>query len=143
MLNRMEVTEPPNSAPQYMLERRMTAETGAIPNVKGRSSETPFGAPSPGRTPTRMPKSTPMSISPRCGSVTAMVKPCRRSSRFSMARSEAEHVRKGAVRQRHLEHALEYQIERERRRNRDRDGHRQRAPALQQQNCEHVCAGRH
>src|SRR5262249_60455718 len=48
ILNRMEVTEPPNSAPQYMLERSIMAETGAMPKVSGSSSETPFGAPSPG-----------------------------------------------------------------------------------------------
>jgi hypothetical protein len=28
MLNRIEVVEPPNSAPQYMLVSRMIAETG-------------------------------------------------------------------------------------------------------------------
>src|SRR5262245_63828704 len=50
MLKRIEVTEPPNRAPQYMVDRRMIADTGCIPNVRGRSSETPLGAPSPGST---------------------------------------------------------------------------------------------
>ena len=30
MLNRIDVVEPPNSAPQYMLVRRMIAETGSM-----------------------------------------------------------------------------------------------------------------
>jgi hypothetical protein len=62
MLKRMEVTEPPNNAPQYIEESRMMADTGCIPKVSGNSSETPFGAPRPGSTPTRMPSSTPISI---------------------------------------------------------------------------------
>ena len=53
------MTEPPNSAPQYMLDSRMMAETGCMPKVSGSSSDTPFGAPRPGSTPTRMPSSTP------------------------------------------------------------------------------------
>ena len=35
------------------------AETGSIEKVSGSSSVTPFGAPRPGSTPTRMPSSTP------------------------------------------------------------------------------------
>ena len=66
MLNRIDVTEPPKSAPQYMLDSRMMAETGCMPKVSGSSSDTPFGAPSPGSTPTRMPSSTPTTISARC-----------------------------------------------------------------------------
>ena len=83
MLKRIDVTEPPKSAPQYMLESRMMAETGVMPNVSGRRSETPFGAPSPGSTPTRMPRRTPTTISTRCCQLSAMVKPCRSASRFS------------------------------------------------------------
>src|SRR5437868_14850317 len=117
ILNRIEVTEPPNSAPQYMLESRMIADTGCMPNVSGSSSDTPFGAPSPGSTPTRMPSSTPITISARCGAVTAMVKPCRSSSRFSIRppRSEAERRGERAVRQGYLEQALEDDVERDRR----------------------------
>ena len=62
MLNRMDVTEPPNKAPQYIDESRMMADTGCIPKVSGSSSDTPLGAPRPGNTPTRMPSSTPISI---------------------------------------------------------------------------------
>ena len=62
MLNRMDVTEPPNRAPQYIEESRMMADTGCIPKVSGSSSDTPLGAPRPGSTPTRMPSSTPINI---------------------------------------------------------------------------------
>jgi len=62
MLKRIEVTEPPNNAPQYIDESRMMADTGCIPKVSGSSSDTPLGAPSPGKTPTRMPSSTPINI---------------------------------------------------------------------------------
>ena len=57
------MVEPPNNAPQYMLVSRMIAETGSMVKVSGSSSDTPFGAPRPGSTPTRMPSSTPMTIS--------------------------------------------------------------------------------
>ena len=62
ILNRMDVTEPPNNAPQYIEESRMMADTGCIPKVSGSSSDTPLGAPRPGSTPTRMPSSTPITI---------------------------------------------------------------------------------
>ena len=62
MLNRIDVTEPPNNAPQYIDESRMMADTGCIPKVSGSSSDTPLGAPRPGSTPTRMPSSTPITI---------------------------------------------------------------------------------
>ncbi len=65
MLNRIEVVEPPNSAPQYMQLSRMMAETGSMAKVSGSSSDTPFGAPRPGSTPTRMPSITPSTISIR------------------------------------------------------------------------------
>ena len=65
MLNRIEVIEPPNNAPQYMQESRMIADTGDMLKVSGSSSATPFGAPRPGSTPTRMPSSTPITIRPR------------------------------------------------------------------------------
>jgi hypothetical protein len=63
MLNRIEVVEPPNSAPQYIDDSRMMALTGCIEKVSGSSSVTPLGAPSPGSTPTRMPSITPTTIS--------------------------------------------------------------------------------
>src|SRR6186713_2042921 len=48
MLNRIEVVEPPNSAPQYIDDSRMMALTGCIAKVSGNSSATPLGAPRPG-----------------------------------------------------------------------------------------------
>ena len=63
MLNKIDVVEPPNNAPQYMLVSRMIAATGSIAKVSGSRSDTPLGAPRPGSTPTRMPSSTPMIIS--------------------------------------------------------------------------------
>ncbi|MGY2907726.1 hypothetical protein ACVWVY_006747 [Bradyrhizobium sp. URHC0002] len=41
----------------------MIADTGCIPKVSGSSSDTPLGAPRPGKTPTRMPSNTPITIS--------------------------------------------------------------------------------
>ncbi len=76
MLNRIEVVEPPKRAPQYMHDSRMIAETGGIVNVSGSSSVTPLGAPRPGSTPTRMPSSTPTTISSRWYGVSATAKPC-------------------------------------------------------------------
>ena len=85
ILNRIEVTEPPNSAPQYMLDSRMIAETGDMPKVSGSSSDTPFGAPRPGSTPTRMPSSTPISMSATLCQVSATAKPWKREPRLSIA----------------------------------------------------------
>src|SRR5690606_20678509 len=62
ILNRMDVVDPPNSAPQYMQDNKIIAEMGSIVNVSGKSRETPLGAPNPGRTPTRIPSVTPSII---------------------------------------------------------------------------------
>src|SRR6185503_16773970 len=121
MLNRIEVTEPPNSAPQYMLERRMMAETGCIPKVRGSSSDTPLGAPRPGSTPTRMPSRTPITMSTMCCIVMAMENPCIRDSiLLPMARSEAHYVEQGAVRQRHDEQLFEHEKQKQRHDHRER-----------------------
>src|SRR5690606_9530221 len=63
ILNRMDVVDPPNNAPQYMQESRIIAEIGSSENVSRKSRETPLGAPNPGRTPTRIPSVTPSIIS--------------------------------------------------------------------------------
>jgi hypothetical protein len=63
MLNRIDVVEPPNSAPQYIDDSRMMAATGVMVKVNGISKVTPLGAPRPGSTPTRMPSSTPATMS--------------------------------------------------------------------------------
>src|SRR5690349_13045537 len=113
MLKRIEVTDPPKSAPQYMLDRRMIAETGCMPKVSGSSSETPFGAPSPGRTPTRMPKRTPTIISAIWLNESATSKPCISSEMFSIAScpSEPEKAAEPAPRHHDVEGALEDVIE--------------------------------
>ena len=65
MLKRMDVVEPPKSAPQYIDESTMIPLIGSMLNVSGISSVTPFGAPRPGSTPTRIPSSTPPTINVR------------------------------------------------------------------------------
>ena len=102
MLNRIEVVEPPNSAPQYMLVRRMMAATGSMVKVSGIRMVTPFGAPRPGSTPTRMPSSTPTIISATWYQVSATAKPwksepscpCRA---FSRARARLRGARSAAA----------------------------------------------
>src|SRR5512132_3995044 len=121
MLKRIEVTEPPKSAPQYMLDSRMMADTGCIVNVSGSSSDTPLGAPSPGSTPTRMPSSTPATISTRWFIENAISKPRIRSSRFSIA-SESERRAEHALGQRHLEGAVEDGVQRDGRDDREHEG---------------------
>ncbi len=76
MLNRIDVVDPPNSAPQYIDVSRMMAEVGSSAKVSGISSDTPLGAPSPGSTPTTSPISTPATISIRCIGVMATENPC-------------------------------------------------------------------
>ena len=55
MLNKMDVIAPPNKAPQYRQDNRMMPAVGSIENVSGNRIATPFGPPSPGNTPMRMP----------------------------------------------------------------------------------------
>ena len=62
----------------------MIAETGSIEKVSGSRSETPLGAPSPGRTPTSTPSSTPAIISRTWCVVSATEKPCIRLAMLSM-----------------------------------------------------------
>ncbi|MNS52303.1 hypothetical protein D3C72_850130 [compost metagenome] len=80
MLNSIEVIEPPNSAPQYMHDNRMIADTGDMVKVSGSNSATPLGAPRPGNTPTRMPSSTPITIRPIWPGVRIRFMPCSRES---------------------------------------------------------------
>src|SRR5687768_8011995 len=75
MLNRIDVVEPPNSAPQYIDDSTMMPAIGSMPKVSGSSSATPFGAPRPGNTPTRMPSSTPPAMSARWYGVRAVPNP--------------------------------------------------------------------
>src|SRR5512133_14882 len=66
-----------------MLVSRMIAEPGFMPKVSGISSVTPLGAPSPGSTPTRMPRNTPTIISMMLYGLMAMANPFIRSGRLS------------------------------------------------------------
>src|SRR5689334_9873041 len=113
MLKRIEVTEPPKSAPQYMLESRMIAETGCMPKVSGSSSETPFGAPRPGSTPTKMPKSTPVTMRTIWLNESATSKPCISSEMFSIAScsSESEKGAEPPARHHDVEGPLEDPVE--------------------------------
>ena len=65
----------------------MIAETGSMVKVSGSISETPLGAPRPGRTPTRMPSSTPAIIKRMWWVVSATEKPCISEATLSMRRS--------------------------------------------------------
>src|SRR5580765_7687459 len=134
----MDVTEPPNNAPQYIEDSRMIADTGCIPKVSGSSSDTPLGAPRPGSTPTRMPSSTPPIISAMWGTEMAIEKPCISEWKFSMTRLQIQHDAEPAVRQRDLEQALEHHIERDRRHDGDERRAHHRKPALKSQRAEQI-----
>jgi len=82
MLNRIEVTTPPKSAPQYTPASRMTALVGlvrAMMTVIGRRIATALVPPSPGRTPTTRPSMTPMNSMKRLNGCNAVAKPPARS----------------------------------------------------------------
>src|SRR5581483_3628646 len=123
-----------------MLDSRMIAETAGMPNVTGSRSDTPFGAPSPGSTPTRMPSSTPPTISAMWPNEKAIEKPCSRASRFSM-QLPVERRAQPAVRQLDLEGALEHCIERHDGDHGDHAGAPGGDAVLQTQGREHVDPG--
>jgi hypothetical protein len=54
------------------------AVVGSIVNVIGSRIATPFGPPSPGSTPTKMPSTSPSSIIARIFHVSSTAKPCSR-----------------------------------------------------------------
>src|SRR4030095_10329818 len=62
-----------------MHESITIADVGSIVNVRGSRIATPFGPPSPGKTPTKMPSRSPTSISASVFQVIKTAKPCRRS----------------------------------------------------------------
>src|SRR2546422_877723 len=63
------------------------AEVGSIVKVSGKRIATPFGPPSPGNTPTKMPSTSPTIISASVFQVSRTVKPWNRSSSASIASS--------------------------------------------------------
>src|SRR5262249_52844339 len=67
-----------------MQERRMIAEVGCMLKVIGRRMATAFGPPSPGSTPTTIPRRIPISIRPRLYQLSATVNPCRRWTRSTI-----------------------------------------------------------
>src|SRR5215217_5433301 len=64
------------------------ADVGSIVNVSGSRIATPFGPPSPGSTPTKMPSSNPSSMSARIFHVSSTAKPCARRENASMLFAE-------------------------------------------------------
>src|SRR5258708_2598387 len=83
-VNRIDVTTPPNSAPQYTPARRMTALVGlvrAMMTVIGRRIATALVPPRPGRTLTTRPSTTPMNSMRMLNGCRAVPKPPARSPR--------------------------------------------------------------
>ena len=82
MLNRIEVTTPPNRAPQYTPASRMTALVGlvrAMMTVIGRRIATALVPPRPGSTPTTSPRITPMKSMKMLNGCRAVANPPARS----------------------------------------------------------------
>src|SRR5690349_23922791 len=79
-----------------MHESITMAEVGSIVNVSGRRIATPFGSPSPGSTPTKMPRTSPTIISDSVLKVSSTSKPCSRRPSASMG-LEAEQGLEGAL----------------------------------------------
>src|SRR5688500_16416951 len=128
MLNRIDVVEPPNSAPQYIDDSTMMPAIGSMPNVSGSSRATPFGAPRPGSTPTRMPSSTPPAMSARWYGVRAVPNPSMSGPRSIIGgRSEAERGFERSFGERHAEPQIENRVEH---RHRHDAEHRRRQPPV-------------
>src|SRR6266478_5528069 len=60
------------------------ADVGSIVNVSGNRIATPFGPPSPGSTPTKIPRRRPTSISTNVFHVSRTANPCNRSVNASI-----------------------------------------------------------
>ncbi|CPL77566.1 Uncharacterised protein [Bordetella pertussis] len=79
-LSRIEVMRPPYSAPTYTAASRMSAISGGrfIANAIGISMATPLIGPSPGNTPTMVPKNEPIAATSTLVSEKATPKPMAR-----------------------------------------------------------------
>src|SRR5215470_191440 len=76
-----------------MHESITIAEVGSIVNVSGNRIATPFGPPSPGSTPTKMPSTSPTSISASVFQVSRTEKPVSSSESASIAVGSAPEQR--------------------------------------------------
>src|SRR6478672_7465158 len=82
------------------------AEVGSIVNVSGNRMATPFGPPSPGSTPTKMPSTRPTIIKDSVFQVRRTAKPWTRSEKASMA-SSIQQGFKRPLRHDHVERYVE------------------------------------
>src|SRR5512147_1405650 len=84
------------------------AEVGSMVKVSGSRIATPFGPPSPGSTPTKMPSTRPTIISVNVFHVSRTAKPCMSRPRASMAVSlAAERSFERPLRHDHVERDVE------------------------------------
>src|SRR5215510_14068904 len=96
-----------------MQESMTMAEVGSIVNVSGSRIATPFGPPSPGSTPTKMPSTRPTSISARIFHFSRTTKPWNRrvsasiDGRSQGLRSISEELFERALRHDHVERDVE------------------------------------
>src|SRR6516164_65839 len=73
-----------------MHESITIADVGSMVNVSGRRMATPFGPPSPGRTPTKMPRTRPTIISASVFQARRTPNPCSNKVRASIAALERD-----------------------------------------------------
>src|SRR6516225_241992 len=83
------------------------AEVGSMVKVSGSRMATPFGPPSPGSTPTKMPSTSPTIISASVFQVSRTPKPCKRRPKASIVFLEAEGRFQRSLRHDHVEGELE------------------------------------
>src|SRR5262245_52393351 len=102
ILNRIDVIAPPKSAPQYMHDSITMAEVGSIVKVSGNRMATPFGPPSPGNTPTKMPSTSPTIMRASVFQVSRTTNPCASRPKASMS-SVSKHGFERALRHNHVE----------------------------------------
>src|SRR5690242_5475180 len=100
----------------------MSAPAGSMRKVSGRSIAIVAGGPSPGRTPTTVPRNTPTKHHRRFMGSSATPNPV--SRREAVSTSEPPHAHRELDSQRQREH----QIEPQRARHRDESGHLQGTP---------------
>src|SRR5437868_1177532 len=100
------------------------ADVGSMVNVSGRRIATPFGPPSPGRTPTKIPSTSPTIISASVFQVSRTPNPCSNNVSASIAALESEGSFERALRHDHVECKVEGDEHHER----EQEGRRNRLP---------------